>query len=82
LTIPLQDYHLEGLFPPLAEDGSTLDTPIDPPRLQTLILDSSKITDAAAGPISECHDLRALHVAETKISSARSFASFSLASAR
>ncbi|ORY78840.1 hypothetical protein BCR35DRAFT_304833 [Leucosporidium creatinivorum] len=68
LTISLQDYHLEGLFPPLAEDGEAGNTSIDPPRLQTLILDSSKITDAAAGPISECHDLRALHVAETKIS--------------
>ncbi|KAK4057813.1 hypothetical protein OIO90_001032 [Microbotryomycetes sp. JL221] len=63
LTLPLHDWHLEGLFP-LEEDPTAL----APPRIQRLVLDSSRITDAAAGAIKQCKDLRALHVAETRIS--------------
>ncbi|KAM0789016.1 hypothetical protein ACM66B_003082 [Microbotryomycetes sp. NB124-2] len=64
LTLPVQNWHLEGLFP--LEDGES----DDPPRIQRLVLDSSRITNDAAGAIKQCRDLRALHVAETRISRA------------
>lgn len=73
LTLPVEDYHLEALLPPLEldhTDGAEPSQPYEPPRLRTLVLDSSRITDNSAGAISACHDLRALHVAETRISSA------------
>ncbi|GAA6035875.1 hypothetical protein JCM8097_005751 [Rhodosporidiobolus ruineniae] len=68
LTLPVESWHLEPLLPPLTDDVSPEDVPYEPPRLQALVLDSSRITDDAAGPISACRDLRALHVAETRIS--------------
>lgn len=68
LTVPLEDWHLEALYPPLpGEDGSGEEW--ESPRIEALILDSSRITDDAAGAISECKRLRLLHVAETKVSS-------------
>ncbi|GJN89556.1 hypothetical protein Rhopal_002543-T1 [Rhodotorula paludigena] len=67
LTLPVESYHLESLLPPLDDDPDAL-AAYEPPRLRSLVLDSSRITDAAAGPISACRDLRALHVAETRIS--------------
>lgn len=66
-----QTHHLDGLLPP--EDGAFL----PPPRLLTLVLDSSKITDEAAPALSMCKDLQALHVAETRISSASTLPSVS-----
>ncbi|KAJ8294678.1 Tetratricopeptide repeat protein 1 [Rhodotorula toruloides] len=71
LTLPVEDYHLEALLPPLDfehTDGPEPSQPYEPPRLRTLVLDSSRITDNSAGAISACHELRALHVAETRIS--------------
>ncbi|GAA5892302.1 hypothetical protein JCM5296_003230 [Sporobolomyces johnsonii] len=75
LTLSLESYHLEGLLPPLlpspSDPSSSTDPPAPepaPPRLETLVLDSSRITDDAAGPISACRELQALHVAETRIS--------------
>ncbi|GAA5906481.1 hypothetical protein JCM6882_004447 [Rhodosporidiobolus microsporus] len=72
LTLPVESHHLESLLPPISseEDSSaTAETePYEPPRIRSLVLDSSRITDTAAGPISACRDLRALHVAETRIS--------------
>ncbi|GAA5866674.1 hypothetical protein JCM8547_002719 [Rhodosporidiobolus lusitaniae] len=78
LTLPVESHHLERLLSPLPlypssdENG---DEPLDPdafapvtPRLQTLVLDSSRIRDDAAEYIAACRDLRALHVAETRIS--------------
>ncbi|GAA5948315.1 hypothetical protein JCM3775_004766 [Rhodotorula graminis] len=70
LTLPVQSHHLEGLLPPLDSDepadGDAM--PYEPPRLRTLVLNSSRITDDAAGSIAACRELRALHVAETRIS--------------
>ncbi|KPV72193.1 uncharacterized protein RHOBADRAFT_56015 [Rhodotorula graminis WP1] len=70
LTLPVQSHHLEGLLPPLdGEDPADGDAkPYEAPRLRTLVLDSSRITDDAAGSIAACRELRALHVAETRIS--------------
>lgn len=66
----LQNHHLDGLFPPIDEDGEVMPPgSYEPPKLVTLLLDSSKITDEAAAAISECRELRELHVAETRISS-------------
>lgn len=61
--ININSYHLDGLLPPLNGDA------FQPPRIQHLVLDKTKITDEAAPAISECKDLRALHLAKTKISS-------------
>ncbi|SGY79801.1 BQ5605_C008g05225 [Microbotryum silenes-dioicae] len=72
LTLPLQSHHLEGLEPPLDEDGFPSMFPSEEgytrPKLQTLVLDSSRIDDKASISIGYCHDLRTLHLAETKIS--------------
>ncbi|GAA5986577.1 hypothetical protein JCM10908_003807 [Rhodotorula pacifica] len=69
LTLPVETHHLEGLLPPVMyEDDEGDSTSYEPPRLQTLVIDSSRITDAAAGAIGACRDLRSLHVAETRIS--------------
>ncbi|SCV70963.1 BQ2448_3725 [Microbotryum intermedium] len=74
LTLPLQSHHLEGLETPLDEEGfpvmSYADEGYTRPKLQTLILDSSRIDDGASISIGYCHDLRTLHLAETKISAA------------
>ncbi|KAI5480389.1 hypothetical protein MNV49_000964 [Pseudohyphozyma bogoriensis] len=71
LTLHLQSYHLEGLLPdlePPLEDFEEESALYDgPPRIQTLVLDSSKITDEAALAIGQCKDLRSLHISETKI---------------
>ncbi|KDE09154.1 hypothetical protein MVLG_00867 [Microbotryum lychnidis-dioicae p1A1 Lamole] len=72
LTLPLQSHHLEGLEPPWGEDGFPSMFPSEEgytrPKLQTLVLDSSRIDDRASISIGYCHDLRTLHLAETKIS--------------
>ncbi|BGP31372.1 hypothetical protein JCM10296v2_003136 [Rhodotorula toruloides] len=71
LTLPVEDYHLEALLPPLDfghTDAAEPSQPYEPPRLRTFVLDSSRITDGSADAISACHELRALHVAETRIS--------------
>lgn len=70
LTLPVESHHLEGLLPPFEDDAAEGSVAYEPPRVQTLVLDSSRITDEAAGAISACRDLRSLHVAETRISSA------------
>lgn len=76
LSIPLKDHHLEYLLPPgpdviASEDGvdPTAGLPY-PPRLKVLILDNSRITDRSALAVGRCHDLRLLHLANTKISPA------------
>ncbi|SCZ98502.1 BZ3500_MvSof-1268-A1-R1_Chr7-1g09181 [Microbotryum saponariae] len=68
LTLLLQSHHLEGLEPPLDEDGFPSEEGYTRPKLQTLILNSSRIDDGASISIGYCHDLRTLHLAETKIS--------------
>lgn len=69
LTLPmLQSHHLDGFLPPLDADAD--DAPLPAPRIVTLVLDKSFLSDDAASAIAECKDLRELHVAETRISSA------------
>lgn len=68
LTLPVESHHLEGLLPLIESEGEPEEA-YAPPRIQTLVLDSSRITDDAAGAISACRDLRSLHLAETRISS-------------
>ncbi|BGP39304.1 hypothetical protein JCM10450v2_003256 [Rhodotorula kratochvilovae] len=68
LTLPVESHHLEGLLPPLEDEDPDAAAAYEPPRLRSLVLDSSRITDAAAGSVAACADLRALHVAETRIS--------------
>ncbi|BGP15493.1 hypothetical protein JCM10213_005760 [Rhodosporidiobolus nylandii] len=71
LTLPVESYHLEALLPPLSAEEGGDDAAVqayEPPRLRTLVLDSSRITDAAAGAVAACTELQALHVAETRIS--------------
>lgn len=71
LTLPLTDYHLSGLdldsFEVDEREGIPEDLYRGPVRLETLILDNSKVTDESAPFIAQCSNLRALHVAETKI---------------
>ncbi|TNY18825.1 hypothetical protein DMC30DRAFT_342156, partial [Rhodotorula diobovata] len=69
LTLPVQSHHLETLLPPLEGDDPDAAAAYEPPRLRSLVLDSSRIADEAAGSIAACTELRALHVAETRISS-------------
>ena len=70
MTLPVESHHLEGLLPPIEDENDPNPSlSYEPPRIQTLVLDSSRITDDAAGAISACHDLRSLHLAETRISS-------------
>ena len=72
----LQDHHLEFLLPP-----DPLDFPPDPaaepepplpnpPRIQSLVLDGTRLTDSSANFLRRCTDLRLLHTADTKISTA------------
>ncbi|GAA5987423.1 hypothetical protein JCM11641_002286 [Rhodosporidiobolus odoratus] len=74
LTLPVESYHLEGLLPPLfateeeEDPTSASGRSHELPRLRSLILDSSRITDTAADAVAACTELRALHVAETRIS--------------
>ncbi|GAA6056883.1 hypothetical protein JCM3770_005127 [Rhodotorula araucariae] len=68
LTLPVESHHLEALLPPLEGDDPDAVAAYEPPRLRSLVLDSSRITDAAAGSVAACTELRALHVAETRIS--------------
>lgn len=51
---------LEGLTADNAEDG--------PPRLETLILNNTNISDDATPFISSCENLQTLEVASTKMS--------------
>lgn len=71
LSIYLESYHLDGLYPPMNEfTGELLEEGFEPPRIETLVLDSSHIDDTASGAIKCCPNLSALHLAETKISCA------------
>lgn len=78
LTSHITTSHLQGLLPRYEWDvWEIYDFPVndDPPRLEILILDSTKIDDGASVALSYCKQLKALHLAETKISS-MSFPSF------
>lgn len=70
LSLPLSDWHLDGLFPFSLEDmlGGEIIEEVAP-KLEILILNGSRITDVSASAISQCKNLRSLYVAETKISS-------------
>lgn len=71
LSLPLQDHHLEYLLPPDPTDfPPEPDAPLVPaiPRLQYLVLDTSRITNKSAAYIRLCQDLRLLHTADTRIS--------------
>lgn len=56
LTLCIRSHHLEGLL----NDNV-------PPRIETLILDSSLIDDSVAFSISTCAALEALHISGTKM---------------
>ncbi|GAA5953526.1 hypothetical protein JCM3765_005063 [Sporobolomyces pararoseus] len=58
--------HLEGLLEPVTFDEDGNDH-ILPAQLETLVLDSTKIDDRAMISLGTCRKLKALHVAETKI---------------
>ncbi|GEM08265.1 hypothetical protein Rt10032_c05g2282 [Rhodotorula toruloides] len=70
LTLPVEDYHLEGLLPPIDwdhADGCAAPQPYELPRLQTLVLDSSRITDGSAAKflatvLSSCRHLFVLNL--------------------
>ncbi|GAA5892521.1 uncharacterized protein JCM6883_007386 [Sporobolomyces salmoneus] len=68
-NIPLDSHHLEGLLEPVTFDEDGNDHVV-PSRLETLVLDSTRIDDRAMIPLGICKKLRALHVAETRISPA------------
>ncbi|GAA5829866.1 hypothetical protein JCM11251_007913 [Rhodosporidiobolus azoricus] len=70
LTLPVESHHLEGLLPPYtsSDEDPTMSEAYETPRLRSLVLDSSRITDTAAEAIGACRDLRALHLQETRIS--------------
>lgn len=66
-NIPVDSYHLEGLLEPVTFDADGGDDHVLPTRLETLVLDSTKIDDRALLSLGTCRKLRALHVAETRI---------------
>ena len=72
----LQDHHLEFLLPPDPTDFppdpiAAHEPPLpDPPRIQSLIIDGTRLTDTSATFLRRCTDLRLLHTADTKISTA------------
>lgn len=72
----LQDHHLEFLLPPDPTDfppdpAAAPEPPLpNPPRVQSLFLDGTRLTDTSASFVRRCTDLRILHTADTKISTA------------
>ncbi|GAA6005025.1 hypothetical protein JCM11491_002312 [Sporobolomyces phaffii] len=66
-SIPIDAVHLEGLLEAVTFDQNGNDHLL-PARLETLVLDSTRIDDRAMIPLGICRKLKALHVAETRIS--------------
>ncbi|GAA5883856.1 hypothetical protein JCM16303_007417 [Sporobolomyces ruberrimus] len=66
-NLPIDSNHLEGLLEPVTFDEDGNDHVL-PSRLETLVLDSTRIDDKAMIPLGICRKLKALHVAETRIS--------------
>lgn len=66
-SIPIVSEHLEGLHGPVIFDEDGLNH-VRPSKLETLILDGTKIDDEAMIPLQNLSKLKALHIAETRIS--------------
>lgn len=84
LSLPLSDWHLDGLFPFTLEDmlGDEILVEEVVPKLEILILNGSRITDVSSAAVSQCKNLKGLYVAETKISSKSFYSSLLLSSYR